>query len=112
MPKGLPWTDEIRLGFLDLWISFAKYPWFHKIGGENKKMAKDTINQLLDKQKIMVKGELLPVKEVSSSWHTIFDNLSGKVAATGKGKGFSFDSMKPFLQHVDDHMKGISFVDL
>ena len=107
MDRGLPWTDEVRLGFLELWITFAKYPWFFNIGGNNKKMAKDTINQLLDTQKMMVNGEMIPLKEVSTSWQTVFDNLSGKMTATGKGKGFSFDSQKPFLQHVDDHMKGM-----
>ena len=106
MERGLPWTDEIRLGFLELWISYAKYPWFFKMGGKNKKMAKETINQLLDTQKLLVQGEELPLKKVSSSLETVFDNLSGKVASTGKGKGFSFDPLKPFLEHADDHMKG------
>ena len=108
----MQWTDEIRLAFLDLWMSFAKYPWFYKMGGSNKKMARDTINQLLDTKTVVLKGETIPLKEVSTSWETVYDNLSGKVTATGKGKGFSFSPLKPFLEYVDDQMKGKYYVKI
>ena len=41
------WTDEIRLGILELWIQWAQYPWFHKMGGPNKKLVVETIEDLL-----------------------------------------------------------------
>ena len=103
--RGLTWTDEIRLAFLELWMRYAKYPWFYKMGGTNKKMARETATQLLDSQKIVVKGESVPLNQVTSV-DTVLDNLMGKRGAGGKGKGFSFDPMKPFLEFVDDQMKG------
>ena len=104
--RGLTWTDEIRIAILELWINFAKYPWFHKMGGSNKKMARETITKLLETQKIVVKGKSLPLCHVTSV-DTLLDNLMGKRTVGGKGKGFSFDPLKPFLEYVDDHMKGM-----
>ena len=97
------------MGVLEMWINYAKYPWFYEMGGDNKKMARETITNLLRKQNIVVKGESLPLCQVTSL-DTMMDNLMGKNAAKGKGKGFSFAPLMPFLQVVDNHMIGKVYI--
>ena len=31
--RGLPWTDEIALEFLGLYIDWAEYPFYHNLKG-------------------------------------------------------------------------------
>ena len=104
----MDWTDEVKIGVLGLWIQFAQYPWYHNNGGANKKLVRETIEDLLRTKEILVGGALLPLREVTTSWETVLDNLRGKVNGKGKGKGFSFDHTKPMLEYIDDHMKGTS----
>ena len=106
--KGHQWSDEIRIGILKLWIQWAEYPWSFNMGGSNKKLVRETIEELLRSATIEICGEELPLREVTTSWETIHDNLKGKVNPNGKGKGFSFDHLKPILSYIDDYMEGTS----
>ena len=105
--RGHQWTDEIRIGVLELWIQWAQYPWSFKMGGSNKRLVRETIEELLRSAMIVIGGESQPLREVTTSWETVFDNLKGKVT-NGKGKGFSFDHLKPILSYIDDYMKGMA----
>ena len=40
----------------------------------------ETIEELLRTGQIFVGGQMVPLKEVTTSWETVYDNMTGKIA--------------------------------